>query len=122
MRNHRLLMMVPVMAALALSGCATTPGGTPTVPALPQNVTDTVVAIKDAVKTACGYEPTVDTITSILSGIGVPYVGMVSTVANQVCSVVTKFGARRGGARAMTVRHSVTGTPTTVVVRGKFVR
>lgn len=113
------LLMIPVLA-FSLAGCAGLPGGgTGT---LPPAVTDAIGQIQAATKQACSYQPTVETIANLLSAIGVPYVGMVSTVSNQICSVVTKFGAGRGGKRMMAVRSEVTGKVKSVEIKGQFVR
>lgn len=113
------LFLIPVVLTLGLAGCAT-PGGQDTT--LPPAITDVIAQVQAATKQACSYEPTVETIANVLSAVGVPYVGMVSTVANQICSVVTKFGATRGGKRMMVVRHAVTGKVRSVPIEGHFVR
>ena len=97
---RKLVLAVPVTAALLLSGCATT--GTSTV----------ITQIQSTAVAICGFLPTVTTVANILAN-GNPIVTSITDVASVICAAVTPKAARRG---------AVIPTVNGVTVRGRFVR
>ncbi len=100
----KLLLAIPLAAALTFGGCATTGG----------NV-NVIEQVRQAAVAVCGFLPTVETVAAILAS-GNPIVATASGIANAICDAVTHLPpmtARRGAPAP-----SVAG----VVIHGKFVR
>ena len=90
-----------------LAGCGTTGG-------LNRDKLDQTIAdIQAAATQICSFVPAVSTVSAILSATGVPYVGMVPSIAEQICAAVT----RRSGAAVPAVQVNGKMIP----VRGRFV-
>lgn len=105
------VLLIPALAlSLLASGCGTT-GGIDT-----GKVSSTIADIQSAAVTLCSFSPSVSTVSAILSALGVPVVGMVPEIANQICSAISSHSARRSsGTPRMVVRGKV------VLVTGRFV-
>lgn len=115
----RYLAIFALIGSYALAGCTSAPPGDGitrpniTGPSLtqPGGVTDAIKQVQTTATQICSFQPTVNTVASLLNFVGVPYIGMASDIAQQICSAVTAKSARRGGARLHGVK-----------IRGKFVR
>lgn len=105
------IMVLAICGALSLAGCASTaPDGTTTTPA--SQVTDVINKAQQVATQICGFVPTINTITNILS-LGNPTLTTATSIAQAVCSAVTQRSARRNAPRP-----NVQG----VIVEGHFVR
>lgn len=85
-------LILAVLCAVALSGCATTGGG--------GSVTDIAKQIQDGVRQACSFAPTINSILAILNKGG----GSVVGVVNEICNAVTSAPLADGGRRKVVVR------------------
>ncbi len=104
---RKFLFAAPLIAAVMLSGCATTTGGVDTKVLIEQ--------IRQATVAVCGFLPTVTTVADILLA-GNPAIITVGAISNAICEAVKTIppqAARRGVAPP-----SVAG----VVIHGRFVR
>ena len=113
MRNiHNLLTAAGLSVAVALGGCATTPG---TISTATTNVSAVISEVQQAAVAACAFLPTTATVANIIgtvAGVG-PETTLATTIAAQICSAVSASkSARRGGA-APTVNG--------VAIHGRFV-
>lgn len=105
-----MIKMLPVLAALALGGCAGVP-----LPDIQTKVDTTVAQIQSIAVQICRFEPTIATVTRIIATLaGAGEFGTTATaVANSICAAVTAKSVRRGG-KGPTFRG--------VAIRGRFVR
>jgi hypothetical protein len=121
MKVLKIISLSAILAAgLALGACSTTlpsPGGGAVVPPTTtgDKTTDSVIA---ATVKACGFLPTVATVTGIVASFvpgGAPVNSLVTSIAQSICNAVAppKMGARRGGHAPMVGD---------VLVEGRFVR
>lgn len=106
----RALLIPVLLGSLALAGCANSGGTT-----APPQVSETIAQVQNAVREGCAFVPTAATISAILSAIGVPYVGMVTDVASQVCMAIIRPSAGRGSRPALKVNGKV------ITIEGKRV-
>lgn len=95
------LFLIPILALTLLTGGCTTTGSIDQA-----RIQQTIADIQAAATALCSFTPSLTTVTNILSAIGVPYVGIVPEVADQICGAI--------------VRRSGAGTPR-LVVRGKSI-
>lgn len=115
--NMKKFFVALVLAgAMSLGACATTPG-------TPSSTDPTVAAVQDAAAKACGFVPSISTITGIIAAFfpgGAPINTLVTSVANAICNAIVPPAGnslRRGpvaGANAPTVAG--------VKVEGYFIR
>ena len=105
----KLLLLPLLLLVFAVGGCAS-PGGSS--PFTQENVDKVVAQVQSVTTATCKFVPTAQTVANILDALGVKGASAVTDVAAQICSAVTKVGARRG--QVPKIRG--------VVVRGKFVR
>jgi hypothetical protein len=117
MNTRKITALAVVLAAgLGLAACAgTTPSSTGGTTTSPTGDATTNAIIASTVK-ACGFLPTVSTVTGIIASFvpgGAPINSLVTSIAQSICGAVApKAGMRRGAARP-----EVNG----VVVEGRFV-
>ena len=118
--KNTLALAAVVTVGLALGACSTTlpsPGGATTPPTTTGDATtDKIIG---ATVKACGFLPTVSTVTGIIASFvpgGAPVNELVTSIARSICGAVApaKMGARRGAA-------SPTGVVRGVQVEGHFV-
>ena len=103
------LLLIPVAAISLLSAsCGTTGTGT-----VSEQVSTVIADIQAAAVAVCAFAPSTTTVANILSAIGVPYVGMVGAVSQQICDAM----ARRSGAAAPVI--TINGRK--IAVTGKYV-
>lgn len=104
-------ILISTLAALSVSGCATT-GGLSTDPT---GQVATAIADVQAITTQiCGFVPLAVTVADILAA-GNPALGTAGSIAQAICNAVTpaKLGARKGAAIP---------TVADVQIHGRFVR
>lgn len=105
---RKTLTTAAVASAVVLAGCAhnglpppVAPGATVPIisPTGNAGIDNAVASVQDVAVRACGFLPTVSTVSSILSqfisGAG-PINSVVTEVAQGICSAVTRKGFRRG--------------------------
>lgn len=95
-----------LLASLMLAGCASTGGAVQTTTTIVADVQKIAVAV-------CSFEPTVNTILSIVS-LGNPLVATAEGIANAICAAVTP--------KAMLSKRATPPNVYGVPVHGRFVR
>ena len=112
--------LIVLFLTLGLVGCAGTlpPLPTPTVSTGSLNVTQikgAIAEVKRIAVQACAFEPTERTVAAILSTLGVPVIGGLSEIAQQICTSVTTAPLADGPGDH---RPRVAG----IIIRGRHVR
>lgn len=122
----RFAVLLGLISALALGGCASTPGAPVTVPNItgtsltaPGGVTDAISQVQTTARQICSFVPTAQTVANVLSMFGVPGVDTATSIANQICAAVGRAGVSRRGVRATPV---LAKGGKRVVIHGSFVR
>lgn len=97
--NKISLTLAAGLLAASLGGCVITAGsnGAPIPEPFPSTGNTTIDAIIAQAQTICGFAPAVSTVSSIIDTF-VPGTAIVGTIANGICSAITKKSARRGAA------------------------
>lgn len=100
-------VLVITIAAISLGACATPggapssgSGGTPIISTGNPDVDAIVVKAQDIAVKACGFLPTVSTVSGILSTFipgAAPINSLATQIAEGICGAVAKKGFRRGG-------------------------
>lgn len=93
---RKLLTAAVVALCPILAGCSGGPSLPPLVPVDTSSVDAFVKSVQADVQAGCGIVIQASSITDILAALGVPYVGLASTIVKQVCGAFNKMGARRG--------------------------
>ena len=117
----KLVMIAALCGSVALAGCATsgvTPAPSPVITTGNANVDATIAAAEAAAVKACGFLPTAQTITGILSTF-VPATSVPITIGNQVASMICNAVAPKASAkrRRLSAQPMVNGVP----IEGAFV-
>lgn len=97
----RLLLIPAVLIAFGISGCARPDDpGTGNVPTPPPqaapDLTPYIAQLQDGIIEFCGWQIQGNIAATLLSAVGVPYVGMVPALVKQACDAFGRKGARRG--------------------------
>lgn len=87
---HRFFLFFAVAATIVVGGCTTSGGGS-TPPA-----NDVIKQVQDAVKSACAFVPTAQTILTIFNVGGF---GTYADLAATICKAVNTVSIRRGGGK-----------------------
>lgn len=106
----RLLLIPIALLAIALAGCSGNVTGPP--PISSTQVSDVITQVQNGVKTGCSVAVQASSVASILSAVGVPYIGMVSDIATQICGAFNRAGASRRGVAVLP----------TLMVNGKAIK
>lgn len=105
----KFLSIATLSIALMLGGCATRNAPPPVSPG---QVSDVIATIQTKIAAVCQISADYSGIINLVNAIGVPYVGMVNDIANQVCAAFNRPTVRR--------RANLDGTLRVVIgVRGR---
>lgn len=96
------LVAASLVSALGVAACANMPGGAPGDPTTGTDISQIVKNIQTATVTACAFQPTISTVSSIIgtfTGAG-QAIAAANDIAAQICSAIAvPKSARRGGAQ-----------------------
>lgn len=96
-------VVLPILSALALAGCGGTTGSLSPPPISTTQVSSVIASVQDAVNRGCNVAVEAASVADILAALGVPYVGMVADIAQQVCGAFNRSGSSRNGTFQATV-------------------
>lgn len=104
------LSTLALFGALMLPGCANSPF-TPQVVLPVAQATVTATGLQKAVSTACGFVGDITSLGALITAN--PLVGTIGGFVQMVCDGLTKSGARRSGAPAVSIANGI-------VIRGHW--